>query len=92
MVYTDGIFGFHTVLLPNSPTCIVRSSGDISITSSTSYHPGGVQLALADGAVKFISEKIDAGTANSTPKDGPSQYGIWGALGSRDGGESISLP
>jgi prepilin-type N-terminal cleavage/methylation domain-containing protein/prepilin-type processing-associated H-X9-DG protein len=38
-----------------------------------SYHPGGVNLALADGSVRFLRENI--------------QVQIFQALGSRDGGE-----
>ena len=93
--YSDGHFWhtvFHTVLPPNGPFCVNRSSMEQVIATPSSNHPGGVQLALADGAVRFISEKIDTGTAKATPKDGASQYSVWGGLGSRDGGETISLP
>ena len=53
--------------------------------------------ALVDGSVRFVSETIDTGDL-SQPSPGaeslganslrmPSPYGIWGALGSRTGGE-----
>ena len=53
---------------------------------------------MIDGAVRFISDTINCGTVTSacpgrgtTPIIGESPYGVWGALGSRDGGESVSL-
>jgi prepilin-type N-terminal cleavage/methylation domain-containing protein/prepilin-type processing-associated H-X9-DG protein len=92
--YVDGHFiftGFHTVLPPNSPACLNRNSGDIGIFTPTSNHKGGVNISLADGSVRFISETIDAGTANAAVSSGASLFGAWGALGSRDGGESVSF-
>jgi len=44
-------------------------------TYSRSYHQGGVQVSMVDGAVRFISENIDLGT--------------WQALSTRDGGEVL---
>ena len=43
-----------------------------------SMHPGGVQFAMGDGSVHFISESID--------------YKLYNELGSRAGGESVSIP
>ncbi|MDR2755094.1 MAG: DUF1559 domain-containing protein [Planctomycetaceae bacterium] len=77
----------------------------ISVISASSYHPAGVQCGLADGAVRFIPTKIH-NLSNGTPGDyknpsgktslivgsGHSPFGIWGALGSIDGGESITVP
>jgi hypothetical protein len=43
--------------------------------------------------VRFMSETINTGNLVSgviQPTSGPSQYGVWGALGSRAGGESVS--
>jgi prepilin-type processing-associated H-X9-DG protein len=68
-----------------------RTNGDIGIFTPTSYHKGGVNLALVDGSVRFISETIDAGTANAAVNSGASPFGVWGALGSRDGGESAAF-
>ncbi len=42
----------------------------------TSNHPGGVNIAFADGSVKFVKDSV------SLP--------AWWALGTRDGGETIS--
>jgi hypothetical protein len=47
---------------------------------------------MADGAVRFISENIDTGNlaAPDVRGNGPSPYGVWGALGTRQGGEAKS--
>jgi hypothetical protein len=90
--------GFHTILPPNAPCCIAfvdewRGARGISMITPTSDHTGGVQLALVDGAVRFISDTIDIGTGNdATVSSGVSPFGVWGALGSRTGGEASSLP
>ena len=43
-----------------------------------SMHPGGAQFVMGDGSVHFISESID--------------YKLYNELGSRAGGESVSIP
>ncbi len=60
--------------------------------TAASQHTGGVNAAMADGSVRFISDSIDAGN-QGLPQvlSGPSPYGVWGALGSRDGGEVNGL-
>jgi type II secretory pathway pseudopilin PulG len=81
--------GFMTCLPPNGPTCANNDIGDAIVTAS-SYHPGGVVAGLGDGSVRFIQETINCGdiaTANVVDS-GESQFGIWGALGSINGGES----
>jgi hypothetical protein len=93
--YCDGHFwltSFRTVLPPNAPSCVNRVNRDISIITPSSNHTGGVQLALADGSVRFISESIDTGTAIAASKTGKSPFGVWGALGSRNGDEAVSPP
>lgn len=94
--------GFNTVLPPNSPSCTLNEGGagvtdsQHAILPPTSRHPGGAMTAFSDGSVTFISDTIDAGSgadllpANGIPS-GPSIYGVWGALGSKAGGEPVSL-
>ncbi|HVX61779.1 MAG TPA: DUF1559 domain-containing protein [Pirellulales bacterium] len=80
---------FNTVLPPNSPSCSTTTwDADHGISSPNSYHPGGVLGGMADGSVRFISDNIDTGNL-SLPEAavGPSPYGVWGSLGSKDGGD-----
>jgi prepilin-type processing-associated H-X9-DG protein len=64
----------------------------MNIITPSSNHTGGVQLALADGSVRFVSETIDVGSLPNAAKSGRSNFGVWGAVGSRNGGESATLP
>ncbi len=45
--------------------------------SARSYHPGGVNMAMVDGSVRFVVNGVDALA--------------YKAAGSRDGEETISL-
>lgn len=103
MSWQDGqpvYVGFNTILPPNGPSCINSGEhGDQAnvVLPPTSRHPGGVQVALADASVSFISDSIDTGDLSAQlPSDGIvagySPYGVWGALGSKNGGESVTLP
>ncbi|NNJ26806.1 DUF1559 domain-containing protein [Alienimonas chondri] len=83
--------GFNTILPPNSPSCMQNNDDSgLGVISAGSHHSGGAQFVLGDGSVKFISETIDAGTQTAAVKtSGASNYGTWGALGTRDGGEVL---
>ncbi|MDR2755959.1 MAG: DUF1559 domain-containing protein, partial [Planctomycetaceae bacterium] len=61
------------------------------IISPSSYHKGGIQGAMGDGSVRFISETIDTGSITTANGTGESLHGVWGALGTRNGGESKPL-
>lgn len=80
-----------TVLPPNSPSCYAYNSDNPSnawgIYSPNSYHTGGVHALMGDGAVRFISNNIDAGNYGS---GFPASFGIWGALGTIGGGETVT--
>lgn len=97
--YSDGssaATGFNTILPPNSPSCAASNiSPDESriIAPPTSYHPGGANVSMLDGSVQFISETIHSGDlTKGLVQSGVSPYGVWGALGSRDGGEAVAYP
>ena len=89
---------FSTVYPPNGPSCSAADAdGSRVCNSASSNHTGGINVCLGDGAVRFISDTVDTGylTDGATPgkfKDsGASDFGIWGSMGSIDGGESVSL-
>ena len=98
-VYT----AFFTFMPPNGPTVAWDSAEGWCIPAASSNHTGGVNVAIMDGSVQFISETIDTGRLSSgaktsdvfpgsRPQDysGPSLYGAWGALGTSRSGESQS--
>jgi len=86
-------WAFNTVLAPNGPTCTNNCGG--GILTARSWHNGGVNAAMADGAVRFISENIDAGSRTGSQKNtiaaGVGPYGVWGRLGCRGDGQQVSL-
>ena len=95
--------GFSTTLPPNSGS--FNDGGDTRSTwglmAASSNHTGGVNAALLDGSVQFISDTISTGSGvdqglamplpNLTTSPARSPYGIWGGLGTISGGESVSL-
>jgi prepilin-type N-terminal cleavage/methylation domain-containing protein len=86
-----------TILPPNSGVCVFGPSGSISahlsfgIWTATSEHPSGVQVALADGSTRFVSNNIDCGNlavvAPAADSGSGSPYGVWGAMGTKSGGD-----
>jgi prepilin-type N-terminal cleavage/methylation domain-containing protein len=86
-----------TVLPPNSPSCTKNNSwdGDQGFYTASSNHTGGVSAAMGDGSVRFIRDSVDAGNqafdANASAFPSVSPYGVWGAIGSRNGGEVATL-
>ncbi len=86
--------GFNTVTPPNSPMASnAYGEWGWGTFPPQSYHPGGANGAMCDGSVRFISETIDTGNlAAPQPTTGTvrSPYGVWGAMGSMEGGETVS--
>ena len=74
--------GYHSTTIyfhvgpPNSRSCMYPS-GRIG-TAARSWHTNGVNVALGDGSVRFVSDSIPLAT--------------WRAIGSVAGGEAVTVP
>jgi len=91
---------FNTILPPNTEICVTFVDTGQGMLSASSRHQGGVHILMADGAIKFVTDSIEAGnSANGTVADlqtgnrapgSVSPYGLWGSLGTRANKEVIS--
>ncbi len=70
--------GLTTAVTPNSeiPDCGTESGAGVGVFAARSYHPGTVHVAMADGSVRSVSNRVD--------------LQVWRALGTRGGGELVS--
>ena len=86
---------FSTVLPPNAPACAESGEWgdhDNVVLPPNSAHPGGVNGAMCDGAVRFFTDNINTGNLGvPQSRDGQSAYGVWGATGSIAGGDTATL-
>jgi prepilin-type processing-associated H-X9-DG protein len=79
-----GMTMFNTIVPPNSTQylwgdCRFTGGGypnDATFANTSSNHPGGVNVLMADGSVRFVKNTINQAT--------------WWALGTRANGEVIS--
>ena len=92
--------GFNTILPPNREIVLSAARDDCwGVLPPSSRHQGGVNVAMVDGAVRFISNEIDAGSehqptvylGSSTPPGSRSPFGVWGAMGTRASSELASF-
>lgn len=94
---------FNAILPPNREVCLGGSGstsvGSPGVAPPSSRHQGGAHVLLADGAIVFITDSIEAGDEHvgnvwlngtgSSINGSPSPYGIWGAMGTRTASEVI---
>ncbi|TWT95513.1 DUF1559 domain-containing protein [Neorhodopirellula pilleata] len=88
--------GVTTILPPNRELCgPYNAPGTKLVAPPSSRHQGGAHVLMGDGAVKFITDSIEAGNSKAamirrTVQPGAeSPYGLWGALGTRSSREVI---
>jgi prepilin-type N-terminal cleavage/methylation domain-containing protein/prepilin-type processing-associated H-X9-DG protein len=69
---------FSMIMVPNTNACWYGNSSntDHTLVGASSNHPGGVNVALLDGSVRFIKSSVSSLT--------------WWALATKSGGEIIS--
>jgi prepilin-type processing-associated H-X9-DG protein len=73
---------YHHYNTPNGLSCLNPADpgglwgGTSGMITATSNHPGGVNVCFTDGSVRFVKDTV-----------GPQ---IWWALGTRNGGETVS--
>jgi len=90
----------NTILPPNTEICVTFVDTGQGMLSASSRHQGGVHVVMADGAVRFITDSIEAGNSSAgtvarseTGIRSPgsiSPYGLWGALGTKANREILS--
>lgn len=92
--------GFNTILPPNRELVLSAARDDCwGVLPPSSYHQGGVSVAMVDGSVRFISDEIDSGSdhqptvylGSPTPPGSRSPFGVWGAMGTRSSSELASF-
>lgn len=89
-----------TITPPNSELCTDYTLEGGGSLPASSYHSGGAHVAMADGAIVFITDSIDSGGLDTNGNElmpiseinragAKSPFGVWGALGSRSYKEAI---
>ena len=71
---------YNHTMLPNERSCHSYTDdwGGSNLMAAGSNHPGGVNVGVADGSVKFVGQTIDRF--------------VWWGLGTRDSGENVQFP
>lgn len=103
--YVSGNLGdtlFTTFYPPNAYKKVALGSLNARLYSASSLHPGGIHVLMGDGSVRFISENIDSWAADPGTGDpigatkNPGGWwenlpalGLWQALGTRAGSETV---
>jgi prepilin-type processing-associated H-X9-DG protein len=70
---------YHHIFPPLSVSCLLGGSEDFDspvVVTATSRHPGGVNLSMADGSVRFVKQTVAAR--------------VWQAIGTVAGSEIVS--
>jgi prepilin-type N-terminal cleavage/methylation domain-containing protein/prepilin-type processing-associated H-X9-DG protein len=100
---SNPLYGQMNCVAPPNGALKIAEGGDrqSAIVPPSSRHQGGCHILMGDGAVKFVTESIEAGnrrapqvyrgqTFGQSVPGSPSPYGLWGAIGTRASSEVIS--
>jgi len=71
-----GMSLYNHTLSPNDHTCLNGSAYQQGAWTAGSRHPGGANVVFADASARSVRRTVD--------------LAVWRALGSRDGGETVS--
>jgi len=76
--YSGGGGGYTHTMPPNTKSCVYSAVGSqvFNLFAASSFHSGGVNVAMLDGSVRFIKNSIG--------------YPIWTGIATRGGAEVIS--
>jgi prepilin-type N-terminal cleavage/methylation domain-containing protein/prepilin-type processing-associated H-X9-DG protein len=67
---------YNHIMPPNSPSCSWNGNAGYGAITASSRHPGGVNVCMADGSVKFIKDTVN--------------LIAWWAIGTKAGEEVVS--
>ncbi|MEM1071075.1 MAG: DUF1559 domain-containing protein [Planctomycetota bacterium] len=94
-----GVFGnMTTITPPNREICVGWNTLSAALLPPSSRHMGGTHILMADGAVIFMTDSIEAGDQDSAhvgaeagflPPGTKSPFGLWGSLGTRASREVV---
>lgn len=98
MRWQDGDYNhssIQTILGPNSPSCN-NQLWDWGVSSASSYHGSGAHVVFGDNNTRYIPNSVDTGDLSAPAPEGidgarsndKSPYGAWGAMGSKDAGDT----
>jgi prepilin-type N-terminal cleavage/methylation domain-containing protein/prepilin-type processing-associated H-X9-DG protein len=88
-----GFGGLTTNAPPNSVSCAWQAhDAQNGLYPPSSNHSGGVNAVMGDGSVRFIRDSINVGNLNASGVGitGISPFGVFGAMGTRNGGETVT--
>ena len=95
----------ETLYPPNAYRKFGSVMGEYATRNPASFHPGGVNVALFDGSVRFVKETIDSWPNNPNTGYPPgisyannlftiaprTYFGVWQRLSTRNFGEIVSI-
>lgn len=105
--YVTGNFGDTVMTAfypPQMPSKVALAAGPSHAYAASSNHPGGFHALMGDGSARFVKDSIDSwphGRLSGEPTgarladdgswEGMPPPGVWQAIASRAGGESVGL-